>query len=63
MMPISNVSADVIEQVLKEGQPTVNVRYCYEGVDDSVHEDAGGIRTITAITHVYQGRKLQLGDA
>lgn len=33
-------SADVIEEALTEGKPTINVRYRYEGVDDSVNKDA-----------------------
>lgn len=40
MMPVCNVSADIIEQALTEGKPDINVRYRYEGVDDGVHKDA-----------------------
>lgn len=33
-------SADTIEEALSEGKPTINVRYRYEGVDDSVNKEA-----------------------
>jgi len=32
--------ADVIEEALTEGKPTINVRYRFEGVDDSINKDA-----------------------
>ena len=40
LIPPTTASAGVIEDALNEGKPTINVRYRYEGVDDSVNKDA-----------------------
>ena len=40
IMQTNSVSADAIEEALNEGKPTINVRYRFEGVDDSINKNA-----------------------